>query len=322
MLPTNLKILWIGGLTGVTGTGEQPDELHMARCLKEAGVDVTTVDRAEVHAFFKGAKQDNIPPEGKYDIIILGKWHHFTEEIIKGIKQRYQGKLVYFLWDWMGVPTGWHEMILKNCDLYLSGELGLPWNEYYVEHGIKFQYFNWDSSDGQYDQLPRNEIYDVVFTGTYIQKSYRNAWLKKIHDRFNLTIFSWDYAKWREQGFNAEPGKYDSNFNQLSAQSRVMLCFNWPEPNLETMGYQSNRIGKILTTGGLPFVHYFPMAERLLGDKVPMFYKEVDMMENLKWFLDNPIQRETARVAAYDFGRANYTTQTRMKQLKLILESL
>lgn len=320
MIPTNLKVLYIGGLTGLTGTGEQPDELHMARCLRETGVDVTTADRAEVHAFFNGKKQDNIPPEEKYDIIILGKWHHFTEEMIKGIKERYKGKLVYFLWDWMGTPTGWHEMILKNCDLYLSGEIGmLPW---FKQNGVNFQYFNWDSSDGQYDQLPRNEIYDVSFTGTYIAKSYRNAWLKKVHERFNLTIFSWDFEKWRQEGFNAQPGKYDANFNQLSAQSKIMLCFNWVEPSLETMGYQSNRIGKIMTTGGLPFVHYFPMAERLLGDKVPMFYKEEDMLENIKWFLDNPIQRETARVAAYDFGRANYTTQTRMKQLKLILESL
>lgn len=314
MIPTNLKVLWIGGFTGLTGTGEVPDEIHMARCLKETGVDVTTADRAEVHAFFKGAKQDNIPPADKYDIIILGKWHHFTEEMIKGIKERYQGKLAYWVWDWMGQPSGWHKMIIDNCDVYLSGEMKL--NE------PKHQYFNWDSADGQYDQLPRNEIYDVVFTGTYIAKSYRNAWLKKVHEKFNLTIFSWDFEKWRQEGFKAEPGKYDANFNQLSAQSKVMLCFNWVEPSLETMGYQSNRIGKILTTGGLPFVHYFPGVERMLGDKVPVFYRESDLMENLKWFLDNPIQRETARVAAYDFGRANYTTQTRMKQLKILLESL
>lgn len=314
MIPTNKRVLWIGGFTGLTGTGEIPDEIHMARCLRETGMEVTTADRAEVHAFFNGKKQDNIPPAGQYDVVILGKWHHFTEDMIKGIKQRYQGKLVYWVWDWMGKPSGWHEMIIKNSDLYLSGEMKL--NE------PKHHYFNWDSSDGQYDQLPRDEKYDVVFTGTYISKSYRNDWLKKVHDNFDLTIFSWDFEKWREQGFKAEPGKYDANFNQLSAQSKVMLCFNWVEPSLETMGYQSNRVGKILTTGGLPFVHYFPGAERMLGDKVPMFYKESDMLENIKWFISNPIQRETARVAAYDFGRANYTTQTRMKQLKLILENL
>lgn len=312
MIPTDLKVIFIGSFTGITGTGEVPDEIHMARCLSEAGVNVTKADRAEVHAFFKGAKKDNIPPADKYDIILLAKWHHFTEEMIKGMKERYQGKLVYWVWDWMGKPSGWHEMIIKNSDVYLSGEMSLDIPNH--------QYFNWDSADGQYDQLPRDEKYDVTFTGSYIAKSYRNAWLKKVHENCSLTIFSHDHAKWTEQGFKAEPGKYGADFNQLSAQSKIMLCFNWVEPSLETSGYQSNRIGKIITTGGFPFVHYFPGAERML-DKVSLFYKEQDMLDNIKWFLGNSIQRETARVRAYDLGRANYTTQTRMRQLKTILES-
>lgn len=77
-----------------------------------------------------------------------------------------------------------------------------------------------------------------------------------------------------------------------------------------------------MTTGGLPLVHYFPMADRLLGDNVMFFYKEEDLMEKIQWLLDNPPQRETARVKAYDFGRRSYTTQVRMRELRIILESL
>lgn len=326
MLPSNLKVLFVGSFTGITGTGEQPDQIHMSRCLSQAGVNVTNLDQAEWHAYVNGKKQDNVPPEDTYDVIILCKWGHYTQAMIKSLKERYKGKLVYWTWDFMFAThremwtPDWHKMLLSECDIYVSGELGM--SSWFKQQGVNFQYFNWDSSDGQYDQLPRDEKYDVVFTGSYIPHSYRNEYLKKVHERFDLTIFSHDHAKWTEQGFKALPGKYDADFNQISSMAKIMLCMNWPEPSLETTGYQSNRIGKILTTGGLPFVHYFPMAERMLGDRVPIFYKEEDLLENIKWFLDNPTQRETARVAAYDFGRANYTTQRRMKEFKILLENI
>lgn len=313
-----MKLLFIGNLTGVGSTGEQADEVHISRCIEQTGIDITKVDRAEIHAFFTGAKQDNIPPADKYDFIILCKWHHFTEPIIKGLKERYQGKLVYWVWDWMqknGFLPDWHTMILGKCDIYLSGELFMR------EHHKLYQYFNWDTSDGQYDQLPRDEKYDVVFTGSYINGSYRNDILKKVNEKFNLTIFSHDFEEWKRQGFKAEQGKYAGDFNQLSAQSKVMLCMNWIAPNKETTGYQSNRIGKIVTTGGLPLVHYFPLAEQMMGDNVPFFYNETDLMPKIQWFLDNPPQRETARVKAYDWGRREMTTQVSMRRLKIILES-
>ena len=97
---------------------------------------------------------------------------------------------------------------------------------------------------------------------------------------------------------------------------------NWVEPSPETAGYQSNRIGKVMTTGGLPIVHYFPGIERMLSDAVPIFYDVGDAINKIEWHLGNPTQRETARTKAYDFGRARYTTQTRMKEFKVLLESL
>lgn len=321
-----MKVLFIGAFTGTTGTGEEPDEKHMSRCLDKSGVDVRNADRAEIHAFFTGAKPEgSIPPAEKYDVIVLCKWGHFTEEIIKGIKERYQAPIVYFVWDFMFQihrdwwTPDWHKMLLKNTDLYVSGEIGMQ--KKIEELGGKFQYFNWDSSDGQYDAQPRDEKYDVVFTGTYIPHSYRNEWLKKVHEKFKLTIFSYDFEEWRKQGFNAEPGKYGADFKALSAQSKVMLCMNWVEPSPETAGYQSNRIGKIITTGGMPLVHYFPMAERMLGDNVMFFHTQVDMLNTIDWLLGHPEQRETARVKAYDWGRMEYTTQKRMREFKTILEN-
>lgn len=304
-------------MIGVGATGEVSDEQHISRCLGQTGTEVVTADRAEIHAFFTGAKQDNIPPAEEYDFIILCKWHHFTEEIIRGIKERYQGKLVYWVWDYMtknGMVPSWHDMILANCDLYLSGELG-------IKHEENFQFFNWDTADGQYDQLPRDEKYDVVFSGSYIEGSYRNELLEKVNKRFKLTIFSWDYEKWREKGFKAEPGKYGADYNQISAQAKVILCMNWVAPSKETTGYQSNRIGKIVTTGGLPLVHYFPLAEQMMGDNVTFFYKEEDLISKIQWFLSNDPQRETARVKAYDWARREMTTQSKMRKLKILLES-
>lgn len=320
-----MKLLFIGSFTGITGTGEQPDEIHISRCLKEAGINVTEADRAEVHANFVGAKKDNIP-DGEFDIILIAKWGHFTAEMMDMVKERYKGKLVYWTWDFMFAPhreywtADWHRMMLEKCDYYISGEMGmLPW---FKENNIEFRYFNWDSSDGKIDQLERDEKYDLVFTGTYIPHSYRNNILEELNKRFNLTIFSFDYEKWKEMGFKTEPGKYGVDYNQISAQSKIQLCMSWPEPSSETAYYQSNRIGKILTTGGLPMVHYFPGAERMLSDAVPIFYDTGDAINKIQWLLDNPIQRETARVKAYDFGRARYTTSVRMHEFKTLLESL
>lgn len=322
-----MKVLFIGNFQGPgNATGEEPDERHIAACMLQADIDLVTVPRDEIHANFNEKKKDNIP-EGEFDIILLAKWGNFTAEMIDKLKEKYKGKLVYWTWDFMFQPhremwtPDWHLMLLDKCDYYVSGEQGmLSW---FKEHDVDFRYFNWDTSDGKIDQLQkRDEKYDVVFSGTYIAHSYRNDILKELGKRFELTIFSFDHEKWKEEGFKAEPGLYGESFNQISAQAKIQLCLNWVEPMPQTAGYQSNRIGKVLTTGGLPMVHYFPGAERLLSDAVPMFYDLGDAINKIEWHLGNEAQRETARVKSYDFGRARYTTQIRMKEFKVLLESL
>ncbi len=322
----SLKCLYIGNFQGPgNASGEEADEIHQARCLQEAGVDVTTVPRDEIHANFVGAKKDNIPEE-EFDIILIAKWGNYTAEMIKMVKEKYKGVLVYWTWDFMFAPhrewwiPDFHGMMLEECDYYVSGEMGML--EWFESTSTSFRYFNWDSSDGRIDQIDRDEKYDVVFTGSYIPHSYRVKMLEEIGKRYDLTIFSFDHDKWTEAGFKAQPGLYGENYNQISAQSKIQLCMSWPEPAPETAGYQSNRVGKILTTGGLPLVHYFPGAERMLSDAVPMFHDLGDAINKIQWLLANEKQRETARVKAYDFGRARYTTQIRMKEFKILLESL
>lgn len=323
---TSMTVLYVGNFQGPgNSSGEEADERHQARCLQQAGVKVITVPRDEVHAAFVGAKKDNLPPPQKVDFIVIAKWNHYTGPMIDMLRERYQGKVVYFCWDFMFAPhrnfwtPDFHIAMMKTSDYYVSGELGMA--DWFKKEGINYRYFNWDSSDGQYDVLPRSEEYDIVFTGTYIGHSYRNNLLREVAKRFKLKVFSWDADVWRKEGFDAEVGKYGADFNQISAKAKVMLCMNWVEPKLESAGYQSNRIGKILTTGGMPLVHYFPMAERLLSDRVLFFHDQGDMFNKIEWLLSNPAQRETARIKAYDFGRQFYTTQIRMAQFKILLES-
>ena len=322
-----MKCLFIGNLQGPgNASGEEADEIHIARCLKEAGVDVTTVPRDEIHAHFVKGTKDNIPEPEDFDIIILCKWSLFTADMIDMVKERYKGKLVYWTWDFLFQPHNewkvpdWHAMLLEKCDYYISGELGM--SDWFKRSNMDFRYFNWDTSDGKIDQIERDEKYDLVFTGSYISHSYRINILRELNKRFNLTIFSFDHEKWKEEGFKAEPGLYGSNYNQISAQAKIQICINNVEPMPQTAMYQSNRVGKVLTTGGLPLVHYFPGAERMLSDAVPIFHDLGDAINKIEWLLGNDIQRETARIKAYDFGRARYTTQIRMKEFKILLESL
>lgn len=321
-----MKIGFIGNFQGPgNATGEDPDERHIATCLEQADVEVVKIPRDEIHANLNEKKKDNIPV-GEFDIILLAKWNHFTAEMIDKIKDMYKGKLVYWTWDFMFQPhrewwtPDWHLMLMDKCDYYVSGEQGMmPW---FKEKDINYRYFNWDSSDGKIDKIERDEKYDVAFTGTYIAHSYRNKILEEIGKRYDLTIFSFDHEKWKEEGFQAQPGLYGESYNQISAQAKIILCMNWVDPMPQTAGYQSNRVGKVTTTGGLPLVHYFPGAERMLSDAVPVFHDLGDAINKIQWHLGNEAQRETARVKAYDFGRARYTTQTRMKEFKILLESL
>lgn len=320
-----MRVLFIGNFQGPgNNTGEEPDERHIAKSLAQAGVDVTTVPRDEVHAWHIGAKKENIPEEGAYDIILLCKWGNFTQDMIRAVKERYKGKLVYWVWDFMYQPhrefwtPDWHKMLLHESDYYISGERDMV-----KAIGGNYRYFNWDTADGQYDQLPeRTDDVDVAFTGTYIPHSYRNEWLEDVNKRFNLTIFSFDHEVWKTHGFKAEPGKYGADYNQISARAKVILCMNWVEPMPESFGYWSNRVGKVMTTGGLPLIHYVPGMERALSDAPMYFHDKGDLFNKLSWLLGNDEQRETARVKAYDFGRRQMTTQIRMRELKVLLESL
>ena len=193
-----MTVLFLGNFQGPGNeTGEESDEIHIARCLQEANVDVTTVPRDEIHANFNEKKKDNIP-EGEFDIILIAKWGLYTAEMIDKLKEKYKGKIVYWCWDFMWAPhrewwmPDFHKMLLDKCDYYVSGEMGMtPW---FKENDINFRWFNWDSSDGKIDQLQeRDEKYDVVFSGTYIPHSYRNNLLEEIGKRFDLTIFSFDH---------------------------------------------------------------------------------------------------------------------------------
>lgn len=328
------KVLFLGNfLAAGNATGESPDERHMARDLGRV-CDVTTQDHAEWVAHVDGHPTAQHVPQQDFDIILIVKWVHYTEKALQELKSRYKGKLVFLCWDYMwsfhkGVDywcPDWFKMMLRNCDVYLSHELGMAWK--YRELGVNWRYFSWDTADGEFDQIfkegEKHEKYDVVFPGTFVDqpRSERVEILRYVKESLDLTVFSYDFEKWREEGFKAEPGLYGEQFRELSRDSRVIISMNSVPLRPETYGYWSNRNGKITTTGGLPLIQYVPGMERVFGDRVTYFYTKEDLVQKAKWFLDNPPQRETARVLAYDMGRRDMTTLTRMKQLKVVLESV
>jgi hypothetical protein len=324
-----MKLLFVAYFQEGNFTGEEPDEIHMTRCLRAAGADVTVCPRDEVRDFYSGGKTGNIPPPGRYDVLLLGKVRYFDEAVLADLRARYAAPIVYWVWDMLRYyhlpefPEGWcephHLTLLRHSDLYLSGELGLaPW---FAAQGVRHRYFNWDTADGAYDaEAERTEDLDVVFPGTFVSFSHRTRLLRAVRERFRLTVFGSDFEIWRREGFEAEPGLYGGDFRRISSRAKVVLVMNACERRAETSGYWSNRIGKIVTTGGFPLVHYVPMMERSFGDHVAYFHDEADLIERIGHWLDHPAEREALRARAYRWGRREMTTEVRMRELVILLE--
>jgi len=79
---------------------------------------------------------------------------------------------------------------------------------------------------------------------------------------------------------------YGADFNKMIAQSKVVLGFN---VNAHCWGYWSNRVGKVLTVGGLLVQQYAPGMELLLPDCVSLFRNPQDLTTKIKNILEKSI---------------------------------
>ena len=321
-----MNILFIGNYALGPG-GEAADESHLARELERLGHVVTRVPRDEWREY---VIEDG--PQGKYkvpenipvDIIIIAKWHHFFDgEFIKYARGKYKAPVFYWVWDYMegNSVEDWHMKMAAASDLYLSGEIGLA--HYYHSNNVPFYYFQFDSTDGDFPAYHSNKkLYDIVYLGSCLNQNGRIDLLKEIDKQLKeqnigqIKVFGYDFEEWRKQGFDAEPAKYEMDFNRIVAESKIVLGTT-AGPNC--YGYWSNRVGKVLWARGFLLQRYTPGMEQFMADLIEYYSTPEEAVKKIKHYLDNPDQREEVIMRATG-QRERWISEFKVRQLVVLAE--
>lgn len=314
-----MKILFIGNFQAGPG-GEAADETHLSRELSFLGHEVIQIARDEWREYILEEQPQNkykVPEDLKVDIILIAKWHHFMDgRFIKEARDKYQAPVFYWVWDCMfheAFPD-WHVAMAKEANLLLSGELGFA--DLYKKLGIKFYYFQFDSTDSTFPPMnSEDKIYDVVYTGSC--QLPRLELLKEINKAYPIQVFAYDYEEWRKHGFRAAPPVYGLEFNQVIAKSKIILGTS---DGPDCFGYWSNRVGKVLFANGFLLQLYTPGMENFLADSCEYFSNAKEAIEKIKFYLNDNEAREKVLVKNILTNRDKWSSTYKVRQLVILID--
>lgn len=302
--------------------GETSDESHLARELEEHGHTVKRVPRDIWKAHVEDGINDwpEITDDLKSDFTLVAKWHHFTDgRFIRELRERSGSPVAYWVWDHMhdgGFPE-WHVENARAADIYLSNEGGLACE--YKNKGIPFYYFPFDVSDKTFDKKDLPKERDVVFFGSCIGQGDRKEWIPKINSEYPVKIFSWNWQDWQKMGLTASPAVYGEDFAEEVAKSRICLQFS---VNDYSWGYWSNRVGKVLTTGGFLLARYAPGMELFIRDGCAYFSSVSEAIDRIGYYLEHDDERQAIADRGYILGRDRFTSHARIGELCILMERM
>ena len=301
---------------------ESADEAHLAREIEALGHVVRRLPRDEWREnVISGKEFPNIPVDLKADINIIAKWDGFYDgRFVSNLKERSEAPVFYWVWDYMqGEP--WHMEMVKECDLYLGNDVFSGQYDrlkYEVSGWVdNLYYFPFDVTDGIFDCQLHNQGFNVSFFGSWIPQGDRQEWLKKINKEVPINVFSWNYRDWPKEFTRTNPAVYGNNFSAAVSQTKICLGFS---VNPNTWGYWSNRTGKTLSVGGFLLQQYAPGMELFLRDGVAYFSSPEEAVEKIKYYLENPDQREIVAKRGYEIGRDRFTSKERVKDLMILAD--
>lgn len=295
--------------------GEIADEVMLARELERLGHTVNRVPRDVYKAYIdKEPVQPDWQLPIRADINIVCKWNHFNDgKYARMLRKISQAPVLYWVWDFMDYNEGGfhYEMSLESDLLLTNDGMGR------VPEEIDWRYFPFDVADQEISSIEFvEEKNDLVFFGSHLQQGDRVEWLTEINKTHPVKIFSWNYEEWQKAGFDASPAVYGDDFAYEVASSKIILGFN---VNDHTWGYWSNRIGKVLTQGGLLLQRYVPGMELFIGDAAIYFSSIKEANEKIEWLLQNEDIRNRVKMKAFELGRQRFTAKARIKDLETLI---
>lgn len=300
-----MRILSIGNF-GTGWDGSICDEEHIAKALEELGHTVIRWQREN------GGYPLTQGQTGGFDFILIAQWDGYDNSWFAKAKNYFSCPLVYWAFDYQAHGQEWHERLIKESDLYLSKRIA----------DSKYSNWQWFSQDFAPQFLNRwsgdiQQDIDVLFTGSYLSwATERNATLKAVDEKFNLTVHSVTPDQFKEQGFkNVHGPVMDRELPQLIARAKVNLSI---DHTLEA-GYWSDRNAQIMACGGTVLFRYVPMSEVVFRDSVLYFYNIEDCLEKIKGLLANPFSL-SYRIA--EFAQNNLMVKNRVKDLLPIVRNI
>ena len=292
------------GNFGTGWDGSICDELNIAMALEGLG---HTVDRV----------QRGTEPQGEYDFVLIAQWGSYPSHFCRTLKAKLKCPIVYWAFDYHGGEAGWHLEMATEADLFLSKEVGNKAK--YENAGAKFRWLSQDFAPDFLTMVHRPEKYDVVFTGSYIERATdRTEILQAIDKEFDLHVFSVTQDQWTKAGLkNSHPPIMDDGLTQLYAEAKVVVSIDWVT---KCAGYWSDRNAQIMCCGGVCLFKYIPMSEVAFKDKVVYFNTKEEAITKIKELLEDGTSRDHYRKVGYEYASQYLTVTARVKDLLTIVK--
>lgn len=304
------KIAMFGELDGLS-YGQIRDEVFIGEALEKLG-----------HTVFRN--EEGRLPEA--DLVLAFKSNRFGAADV--IRWKDMTKAPVFIWSFDNMERfPWFYEIAKRCDLWLGEEIrraerfrqeGIPFY-YFPNHTVNPEVFKYNNKflkeDGTPDYYP--DFYDVTFTGTaYFPE--RTDMLRAIEDAgIDLHIFGNSADSWKQQGFkNVHGPVFDKRLVDIISRSQIIVGIS----NTFLQGYWSIRPAQVMLCKGFMLDRYNPQMERELKDGIEYWSTNNELIEKIRYYLDNEIARMDVAQRGYEIATQNLTNEQRCKELIILFE--
>ena len=288
-----------GNLDGLS-YGQIRDEVFIGEALEKLGHTVYRNDESKL---------------AEVDLILAFKSNSFNSQYVRDWKSA--TKAPVFIWTFDNMDRfQWFYETAKECDMWLGEEIGR--DDKFKQEKIPFYRFpnHAVNPDIFYPrQLPPE--YDVTFTGTgYFPE--RTEMLRAIEDEgFDLHIFGNSEASWKEQGFkNVHGPAFDNQLAEVVSKSKIVVGIS----NTFLAGYWSIRPVQVMLCKGFMIDRYQPLMEQELKDGIEYWSTHEELIQKIRYYLDNTIARLDVEQRGYEIATQNLTNLQRCKELIILFE--
>lgn len=283
--------------------GQIRDEYHIADALTELGHTIYVNDENVIN---------------EVDLILAFNGNQVSPERIKKWKSTTNTPIWFWTFDNCDRRPDIYS-IIKEVDLWLGEELGRA--ERFKQENIPFYYFPNHAVNPKYFYPPKEEEVkeiDVMFTGTpYFQE--RTDMLKAIQDAgIDLHIFGNNPNGWKNQGFNnVHDSVFDEKLSLAIHRSKIVVGIS----NTNCYGYWSIRPAQVMLCKGFMIDKYVLGMERELRDGCEYWNTHEDLIEKIRYYLDNEDERLKLAQRGYEIAINTLTNKSRCAELIKLFEN-